>query len=160
MKTLSDLFMGGLRDIYYAEKAISKELPKMVLHASDEDLKSAFEKHLEETMWQITRLEEAFEILWVAARGEKCPAIDGLLEEAKELMDNAAESEELMNAALTVAAQKVEHYEIGTYNTLIAQAQALWHDDVSDLLEANVEEEENMSESISGLEDDIYTAVV
>lgn len=155
MENLSELFVGGIRDIYYAEKAISKELPKMAKNSTNEDLKTAFENHLEETEGQIERLEQVFKILGLEARWKKCHAIDWILEEGKELMDES-KNPEIMDAALNTAAHKVEHYEIWSYRTLIAQAEVLWHDDIVGLLQETLEEEEDADATLEEIETELF----
>ncbi|MGZ8901900.1 MAG: YciE/YciF ferroxidase family protein [Limisphaerales bacterium] len=117
MATLSELFEVTLRDIYYAEKANLKALPKMAKRAQSDELKAAFEKHLEETQDQVLLLEEAFNAVGKKPKGKKCPAIDGIIEEGEELMDEH-DSGEVLDAGLVAAAQAVEHYEIARYRAL------------------------------------------
>jgi len=140
MKTLQDLFEDTLKDIYYAEKQILKDLPKMAKKASDPELKSAFESHLGETEGQVERLEQVFELIGKAARGKKCPAIEGISEEAKEIMEEA-ENDQVRDAGLVAAAQAVEHYEMARYGTLVAWSKELGLGKVTKLLEATLKEE-------------------
>ncbi|MER8430087.1 ferritin-like domain-containing protein [Mesorhizobium caraganae] len=149
-KDLEDLFLDGLKDIYYAEKKILKALPKMAKGAYEEQLSAAFEKHLAETEGQVERLEEVFDILGVAARGKTCPAIDGILEEGSEILEEYKGSTSL-DAGLVGAAQAVEHYEIARYGTLIAWATTLGKDDVAALLNATLEEEKATDEALTAL---------
>ncbi|ESW73091.1 ferritin-like domain-containing protein [Mesorhizobium sp. M0761] len=149
-KDLEDLFLDGLKDIYYAEKKILKALPKMAKGASEEQVSAAFEKHLAETEGQVERLEEVFEILGAAARGKTCPAIDGILEEGSEILQEYKGSTSL-DAGLVGAAQAVEHYEIARYGTLIAWATTLGKDDVVALLNATLEEEKATDEALTAL---------
>ncbi|BCH05521.1 YciE/YciF family protein (plasmid) [Mesorhizobium sp. 131-2-5] len=149
-KGLEDMFLDGLRDIYYAEKKILKALPKMARGAEDQQVTAAFEKHLAETEGQVERLEEVFEILGTAARGKTCPAIDGILEEGSEILEDYKGSVSL-DAGLVGAAQAVEHYEIARYGTLIAWATSLGRDDVAELLNANLEEEKATDEALTSL---------
>ena len=116
-KDLSALFLDTLKDIYYAEKQIYKSLPKMAKAASSDELRAAFEKHHEETEGQIERLESVFELLGKPARGKKCDAIEGILDEGKEIMEEYADTPAL-DPGLLAAAQAVEHYEIARYGTL------------------------------------------
>ncbi len=150
MKKLEDLFEDTLKDIYYAEKTILKALPKMAKKASSPDLKEAFESHLEETEGQIERLEQVFELIGKAARGKKCPAIEGITEEAKEIMEEA-ETPEVLDAGLAAAAQAVEHYEMARYGTLIAWARELGMDEAADLLEETLEQEKAADEKLTEL---------
>jgi len=140
VKTLENLFEETIRDIYYAEKKITKELPKMAKKASAPELVAGFEKHLKETEVQVERLEKIFEMLGKEPRGKTCPAIDGIAEEAKEIMENAAD-ESVLDAGLVAAAQAVEHYEIARYGTLCAWAKELGMNDAAKLLEATLKEE-------------------
>lgn len=149
-KGLEDLFLDGLKDIYYAEKKILKALPKMAKGAEDEQVTAAFEKHRLETEGQVERLEEIFDILGVPARGKTCPAIDGILEEGSEILDEYKGSQSL-DAGLVGAAQTVEHYEIARYGTLVAWAKSLGKNDVVELLNATLEEEEATDEALTAL---------
>jgi ferritin-like metal-binding protein YciE len=139
-KTLDDLFHDTLKDIYYAEKKILTALPKMAKAAHSDELRAAFEKHERETEGQVGRLEKVFALIEQPARGKKCDAIEGILEEGKEIMTEYKGSPAL-DAGLLAAAQAVEHYEISRYGTLIAWAEELGHDDVVRLLTTNLNEE-------------------
>src|SRR6202166_2494739 len=123
-KDLNVLFLDTLKDIYYAEKQIYKSLPKMAKAASSDKLKAAFEKHHEETEGQIERIEKIFELLGKPARGKKCDAIEGILDEGKEVMEEYKDAPAL-DAGLLAAAQAVEHYEIARYGTLKSWADKL-----------------------------------
>src|SRR5215468_1366655 len=125
-KDLSALFLETLKDIYYAEKQIFRALPKMAKAAQSDDLRAAFEKHHTETEGQIERLEEIFEVIGKPARGKKCDAIEGILDEGKEIMDEFKGSPAL-DPGLLAAAQAVEHYEIARYGTLRTWAEELGH---------------------------------
>ncbi|MXQ11698.1 ferritin-like domain-containing protein [Microvirga makkahensis] len=139
-KTLHDLFLHTLKDIYYAEKQILKALPKMAKNAESEELKQAFETHRDETEGQIERLEQVFKMLDKAARGVQCEAINGIIEEGKEVMEDFADSEAL-DAGILAAAQAVEHYEITRYGSLKTWAQELGMNDAAKLLDQNLQEE-------------------
>jgi len=139
-KTLHDLFLHTLKDIYYAEKQILKSLPKMAKAAESDELKQALETHREETVGQIERLEEVFKILGKQARGVQCEAINGIIEEGKEVMEDFAESVAL-DAGILAAAQAVEHYEITRYGSLKTWATELGMRDAATLLNENLEEE-------------------
>ncbi|WP_134496221.1 ferritin-like domain-containing protein [Microvirga pakistanensis] len=139
-KTLNDLFLHTLKDIYYAEKQILKALPKMAKNAESEELKQAFETHREETEGQIDRLEQVFKSLDKAARGVQCEAINGIIEEGKEVMEDFADSEAL-DAGILAAAQAVEHYEITRYGSLKTWALELGMDEAARLLDQNLQEE-------------------
>ena len=137
IKTMEDLFVETLKDIYYAEKHILKALPGMVKKAGSRKLKEALETHRKETEGQVDRLDQVFD---VAPRGKKCEAIEGILAEAKEHMEDI-EDAEVLDAGMIGSAQSVEHYEITRYGTLIAWARQLGRDDAIRLLEANLEQE-------------------
>ena len=150
METLQELFEETLKDIYYAEKAILKALPQMAKKATSEDLAAAFTAHVEETEQQVVRLEKIFEGLGQKTRGKKCPAIDGIIEEAKELMKEAKD-DTVRDAAMLAAAQAVEHYEISRYGTLKASAEKLGMDDAAELLGETLEEEKATDEKLTDL---------
>jgi ferritin-like metal-binding protein YciE len=137
---LNDLFVHTLKDIYFAERQIVKALPKMVKSADSKDLAKLFEGHLEETKHQIARLEEVFKGLGKKAAGEECPAIEGILKEAEELMGSIKDAD-TRDAAMIAAAQAVEHYEITRYGTLVSWGRLLGHKDAVTLLEATLKEE-------------------
>ncbi|TIW17812.1 MAG: ferritin-like domain-containing protein, partial [Mesorhizobium sp.] len=124
IKTLDDLFIHMLRDIYYAEKKIERTLPKMIGEATDPQLKAGFEKHLQQTRGHIDRVKQVFELHGVKAAAVNCPAIDGILEEADEVSGDI-DDREVRDAALIASAQAVEHYEMTRYGTLIAWARQL-----------------------------------
>jgi ferritin-like metal-binding protein YciE len=147
-KDLNELFLDTLKDIYYAEKHILKALPKMAKAASSDKLRAAFEKHHDETDAQIERLENIFELLGKPARGKKCDAIEGILDEGKEIMDEYANTPAL-DAGLLAAAQAVEHYEISRYGTLKAWAAKLNLPQAIKLLDQTLTEEKNTDETLS-----------
>jgi ferritin-like metal-binding protein YciE len=150
LKGLEDLFLDGLKDIYYAEKKIVKALPKMAKGAEASELKAAFEKHLEETEGQVDRLEQVFELMKKPARGKTCPAIDGILEEGSEILEEY-KGQPALDAGLVAAAQAVEHYEIARYGTLVTWAQELGMGEVAELLKATLAEEEATDEALTEL---------
>jgi len=137
---LHELFVDELKDILGAEKQLLKGLKKMSKAAEDEQLKQAFEEHHSQTEGQIERLKEVFGALGIAARGKKCKAMEGLLEEADEIIENF-EGDPALDAALISAAQKVEHYEIASYGTLCTFAKILGEDEAAKLLEMTLNEE-------------------
>jgi ferritin-like metal-binding protein YciE len=139
-KHLSELFLDTLKDIYYAEKKILSTLPKMAKAAHSPDLKAAFEKHEGETEGQIDRLEKVFEIVGAPARGKKCDAIEGIIDEGKEIMQEYKGSPAL-DAGLLAAAQAVEHYEISRYGTLKTWAAKLGHKQAVTLLDQTLQQE-------------------
>jgi ferritin-like metal-binding protein YciE len=140
IKTLDDLFVHTLQDIYYAEQQITKALPKMISKVSDPALKQAFESHLAETRNQIKRVEQVFKMHGHEAKAVTCPAIDGILQEANEILGDAKDTE-VLDAAAAAAAQAVEHYEIARYGTLISWARKLGRDDCASVLESTLAEE-------------------
>ena len=139
-KTLDDLFLDTLKDIFYAEKQIVKALPKMAKAAQSPDLKAGFEQHAEESEGHIDRLEQVFELLGKPARGKTCDAILGILEEGKSIMDEFKDTSAL-DAGLISSAQAVEHYEIARYGTLKSWAEQLGKSDIASLLDATLKEE-------------------
>lgn len=152
-KTLRDLFHSTLKDVYYAEKKILVALPKMAKAAQSEELKEAFLKHRDQTEGQIDRLVEVFGILNEKAAGKKCPAIEGILEEGSEIMDDFKGTAAL-DAGLIGAAQAVEHYEMSRYGTLRRWAEDLNLDDAATLLGETLEEERQTDEDLTALADE------
>ena len=150
ISTMHDLFLHGLQDIYYAEHQIEKSLPDMIKKASDAQLKKGFQMHLRQTKGQIKRLDRAFKLLKEKPKGTKCPAIDGIIDEAKEIAGEI-DDKVVLNAALIAAAQAVEHYEITRYGTLTAWAKALGHSNVAKLLHANLNEEKATDKKLNTL---------
>jgi ferritin-like metal-binding protein YciE len=140
IKSLDDLFVHTLQDIYYAEQQITKALPKMISKVTTPELKQGFEKHLGETRNQIKRLEQVFQMHGESPKAVTCPAIDGILEEANEILGDSKDSD-VIDAAAAAAAQAVEHYEIARYGTLIAWARELGRDDCAGVLEQTLAEE-------------------
>ena len=140
IKSMNDLFVHTLRDVYYAEQQILKALPEMIGKAKDPQLKDAFKSHLEETKGHVKRLEDVFRMHGVEAKGVDCPAIDGIIDEAEEVAGEVADKK-VLDAALTAAAQAVEHYEMTRYGTLIAWAKELGRQDCAALLAKNLDEE-------------------
>ena len=139
-KTLEDLFIHALSDIYSAEKQLTRALGKLSRAATNEQLSQAFEKHLQETHGQIERIDQAVEKCGLRLKRIKCVAMEGLVEEGEELIDEI-ERGPVLDAGLVGAAQKVEHYEIAAYGTLCALAKQLGHQDAVQLLKATLEEE-------------------
>jgi ferritin-like metal-binding protein YciE len=150
VKNFKELFEETLKDIYYAEKAILKALPKMAKKASSEDLSAAFNEHLEQTRGQVKRLEQIFEMLGKAARGKKCDAIEGLTAEADEIIKEA-EDDTVRDAGMLAAAQAVEHYEISRYGTLKAWAEKLGMNDAAALLDETLQEEKDTDAKLTEL---------
>jgi len=150
MENLEDLMKEELKDVLNAENQIIKALPKMIKKASHDELKSAFEEHLEQTKEQVGRVEQVMEMLGMPARGKTCKAMKGIIEEGQEMMSEDAE-EDVMDAALIGAAQKVEHYEIATYGTLCTYAELLGLQEAKKLLGQNLDEEKETDERLSEL---------
>jgi len=149
-KTLHDLFEDGLKDIYYAEKKILTALPKLAKATKTEELAEAFEKHRGETEGQVERLEQVFELLGQSPKGKKCPGIEGILEEGKEILDEF-KGMAALDAGLLAAAQAVEHYEISRYGTLIAWAEKLGLREAIPLLQENLDEEKATDKALTKL---------
>ncbi len=149
-KTLDDLFYETLKDIYYAERQIVKALPKMARGAQDPKLKAAFETHREETEGQIDRLKQVFEIIGKRAQGKTCDAIEGILSEGEEILEEFKGTPAL-DAGLLAAAQAVEHYEISRYGTLRAWAEQLGLKDAAKLLGETLKEESKTDDLLTGL---------
>ena len=149
-KTLNDLFLTTLKDVYYAEKAILRALPKMAKAAESGDLKEAFVKHRDETAGHVERLEQIFDKLGKKASGKTCEAIKGIIEEGEEIMDDFEDSDAL-DAGLIAAGQAVEHYEISRYGTLRTWAQQLGMRDAARLLDQTLAEEKKTDELLTQL---------
>ncbi|HMJ67359.1 MAG TPA: ferritin-like domain-containing protein [Cyclobacteriaceae bacterium] len=147
---LHKLFEEELKDIYWAEKALTKAIPKMIKKATNEELIEALENHLEETEGHVQRCEQVFEILGKTPQAKKCEAMAGLIKEAEELMTDNDEGV-MRDAAIISAAQKVEHYEIASYGTLRTFATTLGLEDAAELLEETLNEEKNADETLTGV---------
>lgn len=145
---LHKLFEDELKDIYWAEKALLKGIPKMIKKATSDELVEALEAHLEETEGHVQRCEEVFELLGKTAQAKKCEAMDGLLTEAEDIMSETDEGVQ-RDAGIISAAQKVEHYEIATYGTLRTFAKTLGLDEIADLLEETLNEEKAADEKLT-----------
>ena len=156
-KDLRDLLEAQLADIYYAEKKLTKAIPKMAKAAQNEELSQGFTDHAKETEGHVERIEQAFEILGKPAKAKKCEAIEGLIKEAEEMMGDFEDSKAL-DAALIDAAQKVEHYEIATYGSLITWARLLGEDKVANLLHETLEEEKSCDEKLTDLAESAVNA--
>lgn len=148
LNTMQDLFIHELRDLMSAERQLTKALPKMAKAATNEQLVEALESHLEETKQQIERLEECFEILGVSSRGKKCKGMEGLIEEGSEAAKEP-EDDNVRDAAIIGAAQRVEHYEMAGYGTARAFAERLGYDEVVALLDETLEEESAANEKLT-----------
>ncbi|HTG33176.1 MAG TPA: ferritin-like domain-containing protein [Thermoanaerobaculia bacterium] len=148
--SLRKLYVDELKDLYSAEKQILQALPKMIKKAQNEQLKKAFEDHRQVTEMQVERLDRVFEMLGKAARGKKCKAMEGLIEEGKEMMQEDMEPE-VMDAALIAAAQRIEHYEIAGYGTVRTYAQVLGEKEHAKLLQQTLDEEGNTDKLLTQL---------
>jgi ferritin-like metal-binding protein YciE len=147
-ENLARIFEDTLKDIYWAEKHLTKALPKMSKAAYDENLSAAFSNHLQETQGQIERLEQVFEQLGKRAQGKKCPAMEGLVEEGKEAIDEYDKGY-ARDAALIISAQKIEHYEIAAYGSLKAHAQMMGKEEIASLLDETLQEESETDEKLT-----------
>ena len=150
MQSLQDLMVEELKDLYNAENQLVKALPRMAKKASNDQLRQAFETHLKETQGHVDRLEQVFEALGEKAKGKKCHAMQGLVEEAKEMMSEDM-ADDVMDAALIAAAQKVEHYEIASYGTVRTYAQLLGNKEAARLLQQTLDEEGKTDKLLSQL---------
>ncbi len=148
MKTLQDLFVDQLKDLYSAENQLIKALPKMAKAAANDELRSGFEKHLEQTRNHAERIQQICEQLGVTPRGKKCAAMEGLITEGKELLEEDAEPQ-VLDAGLIAAAQKVEHYEIASYGTARTWAEQLGLEEAVSLLEETLDEEKSTDEKLT-----------
>jgi ferritin-like metal-binding protein YciE len=148
VKSMHDLFVEELRDIYHAEKQITRALPKMAKAATTPELKQAFELHLEQTRGQIERLDQVFEQLDLPKRAKKCEAMEGLLEEARAAMEEI-EDATVLDVGMIINAQKVEHYEIAGYGSLVALAKQLGHDEAAHLLDETLAEEKETDRKLN-----------
>ena len=150
IKTLDDLFVHTLQDIYYAENQIVKSLPKMIEKTTDPQLKQAFQKHLKETEGHVKRVEDVFRMHGREPKGTTCPAIDGIIKEANEIIGDV-DDKEVCDAAMLAAAQAVEHYEITRYGTLIAWAKQLGRNDCASVLRQTLDEEKATDLKLTGI---------
>lgn len=145
---LRDLFEDSLKDIYWAEKALTKAIPKMIKKATSDELVTALTEHLEVTQQQVTRLEDVFANLGLKAQAKKCAAMEGLIKEGNEIMESTAEGV-VRDAGIIAASQKVEHYEIATYGTLCAFAKILGETEAADMLLQTLNEEKEADDKLS-----------
>jgi ferritin-like metal-binding protein YciE len=150
MENLRELYIDELKDLYSAEKQLVKALPKMAKNATNPELRQAFEDHLEETEGHVERLEQIFETLESSPRGKKCVGMEGLIEEAKELLEEDAQ-EDVLDAGLISKAQHVEHYEIAGYGTVRTYAMILGEDEHARLLQETLEEEKKADKLLTQL---------
>jgi ferritin-like metal-binding protein YciE len=159
IRTMDELFVHTLRDIYYAEQRILQALPAMIEDSANTQLRSAFEHHMAETQNHVRRVEQVFDWYDAERKAVNCPAIDGILKEAKEVAgDVPAEDESVLDAALIAAAQAVEHYEIARYGALIAWARALGRDDCANILRENLAEEKAADKKLTEIAESAVNA--
>jgi ferritin-like metal-binding protein YciE len=154
MENLQDLMKEDLKDVLHAENQIIKALPKMIKSASNPQLQQAFQMHLEQTKGHVSRIEEVMGMMGMPVKGKTCKAMQGIIEEGKEVMGEDAE-DDVMDAALIGAAQKVEHYEIATYGTLCTYAELLGLRDAKRLLGQNLEEEKQTDAKLTQLAESV-----
>jgi ferritin-like metal-binding protein YciE len=150
IKTMNDLFVHQLQDIYYAEKQLVKALPKMAEKATDKQLKQGFLTHLDETKTHVQRLEQVFQMHGAEAKAVNCPAIDGIIKEADEVAGEV-DDKKVLDAALINAAQAAEHYEIARYGSLIAWARQLGRNDCASVLQKTLDEEKATDKKLTTL---------
>ena len=150
IKTMDDLFLHTLQDIYYAENQIVKNLPSMIEKSTNRELTSGLKMHLDETKKQVERLEQVFAKLGEKPKAVDCPAMDGILEEAEEI-GGEVEDKRVLDAAIIASAQAVEHYEMTRYGTLIAWAKQLGKNDVASLLKQTLDEERNADQKLTSI---------
>lgn len=155
-KTLDDLFLEEIKDLYDAEKRLTKALPKLAKAATNDKLRDAFEAHLAETQEHVRRLEQVFEHLDKPARGKKCPAMAGLIEEGSDLIKQSKTTDSaVVDAGLICGAQKVEHYEIASYGTLATWSEMLGRNEITDLLEQTLAEEKAADEKLNAIASEV-----
>ena len=150
IKTMDDLFIHTLRDMYYAEKQILKSLPDMIEKSTNKELANGLKTHQGETEKQVQRLEQVFKLIGQPAKGVDCPAIDGIIKEADTVAGEVADKT-VLDAAIIAAAQSVEHYEIARYGTLIAWALEHGREDCARLLEQNLDEEKAADQKLTSI---------
>ena len=148
---LRELFVEELKDIYWAEQHLTKALPQMKEAATSIELANAFERHLAVTETQISRVEQVFELLGVAARAKKCEAMEGLVKEAEAIIKDTDKGTATRDVALIVAGQKVEHYEIATYGSLVQLAKTMGRDDIATLMQQTLDEEKEADQLLTDL---------
>ena len=150
LASLDDLLVHGLQDLYHAEGQALKAMPRLIQAATNPDLRQVLEDHRQQTEQQIRRLEQAFLLLGVSAKGRKCEGMAGVLEESEQIMEADADAA-VMDVALIGAAQKVEHYEIAAYGCVCTYAEMLGYDQVNELLGQNLDEEETTDQKLTAL---------
>lgn len=148
---LKQLFVEELKDIYWAEKHLMKALPKMRKAATSNELANAFDQHLSVTETHVSRAEQAFELLEMTPRAKKCEAMEGLVREAQEVIEETETGSATRDVALIIAGQKVEHYEIATYGSLVQLAKTMGRDDIANLLQQTLDEEKQADQTLTDL---------
>jgi len=148
---LQELFVDELKDIYWAEKHLTKALPKMKKGATSEELANAFEEHLAVTEGQIGRLEQVFKLLDIPARAIKCEAMEGLVKEGQQILEDTPKGTSVRDAGLIIAGQKIEHYEIASYGSLVQLAKTMSRNDIADLLQQTLDEEKEADQLLTEL---------
>jgi len=148
---LQEFFMESLKDIYWAEKRLTKALPKLQKAATTQQLKAAIEEHLNQTQEHVARIEEAFQMMGKKAQAKKCEAMEGLVKEGESILEETEKGSMTRDAGIISAAQKVEHYEIATYGTLVTLAKTMGEDDVAELLSQTLEEEKQTDQTLTGI---------
>ena len=148
---LEKFFTDSLKDIYWAEKALTKALPKMQKAATTDELKNAIGEHLEQTKEQVTRLEQVFEIMGQKAVAKKCDAMEGLIKEGESIVEETEDGSMTRDVAIIMAAQKVEHYEIATYGGLVQLATVLGQDEAASILEQTLQEEKDTDSGLTAI---------
>jgi ferritin-like metal-binding protein YciE len=151
---LEKYFTDSLKDIYWAEKALTKALPKMQKAATTEELKSAIEEHLGQTQEHVSRLEQVFELMGEKAQAKKCDAMEGLLKEGDSIVEETEDGSMTRDVGIIMAAQKVEHYEIATYGGLVQLATVLGQDEAASILEQTLEEEKQADQGLTAIAED------
>jgi ferritin-like metal-binding protein YciE len=148
---LEKFFTDSLKDIYWAEKHLTRALPKMQKAATTEELKSAIEEHLAQTQEQVTRLEQVFELFGKKAQAKKCDAMEGLIKEGESVLEETEAGSMTRDAGIIMAAQKVEHYEIATYGTLVQLAKTLGNEEAAEILQTTLDEEKQTDENLTAI---------
>jgi|SRR5687767_15356400 len=148
---LEKFFTDSLKDIYWAEKHLTKALPKMQKAATTEELKSAIEEHLTQTQEHVTRLEQVFELFGKKAQAKKCDAMEGLIKEGESVLEETEPGSMTRDAGIIMAAQKVEHYEIATYGTLVQLAKTLGKEEAAEILHTTLDEEKQTDENLTAI---------
>jgi ferritin-like metal-binding protein YciE len=154
IETLQELFVDELKDLYSAENQIIKALPKMIKSANSDELRGAFEEHLEQTKVHVERLDQIFGDLNASPRGKKCKGMEGLIEEGKELLEEDIEPE-VLDAGMIAAAQRVEHYEIAGYGTVRTYAELLGMDEAANLLQQTLDEEKETDRKLTSIAESV-----